>query len=114
MIKRGLVLVAFVVLASGCASNTGLYEWGSYEDDLFTYYHKPELQEKVVADHIAFINELEQTNERPPPGLLAEAGTLLLQEGDREGALAFYQREHDLWPESRQMMGALIQNLKEQ
>lgn len=114
MIKRSLILVALVFLATGCATNKGLYEWGSYEDDLFAYYHKPELKEKVVASHLAYLSELEQNNKKPPPGLLAEAGTLLLQEGDRKGALAFYQREHDLWPESRQMMSALIQNLKEQ
>lgn len=114
MIKRYLIPVAAVLLTTGCATNSGLYNWGNYEEDLFTYYHKPELKEKVVASHIAFINELEQANKKPPPGLLAEAGTLLLQEGDRQGALAFYQREHDIWPESRPMMSALIQNLKEQ
>lgn len=101
------------MLATGCTTHTGLYNWGDYEDNLLSYYHKPALKDQVVADHLEFLAKQEALGARPAPGLLAEAGTLLLLRGDTKGAVSFYQKEHDAWPESRLMMGALIKNLSE-
>lgn len=102
------------MLATGCATNNTLYNWGNYENNLFNYYDKPELQEAIVASQIEFLRELENSGKRPAPGLFAEAGTFLLLEGDREGAIEFYQKEHDAWPESQPMMSVLITNLKDE
>ncbi len=111
MIRSVFAPLIFIAL-TGCTSS-GLYNWGDYEDNLFVYYHKPALQNQVMAEHIAFLAKLEQENQRPAPGLLAEAGTLLLLQGKTREAIEYYQKEYDVWPESRPMMSALINNLKE-
>ncbi len=111
MTRAALLLAC--LFGTGCTTQTGLYHWGSYEDDLLSYYHKPATQEAVIARHLEMLAELEAGQVRPAPGLLAEAGTLLLLKGDKQGALAFYQKEYDAWPESRTLMNALITNLKE-
>ena len=49
---------------------------------------------------------------KPAPGLLAEAGTYYLLEGDAEAAVDFYRQEAAAWPESRPMMATLITNLE--
>lgn len=113
MSKRSFVLVVFILLTTGCATSNTLYDWGNYEDNLFNYYHKPALQEAVVLDHLELLSKLERNNRTPAPGLLAEAGTLLLLQGETQKAIEFYQKEHDTWPESQAMMSALIANLKE-
>lgn len=113
MNKAAGVLSGLMILTSaGCATHGTLYDWGSYEENLFTYYHTPAAKEAVVADHLTFLAKLDVRGERPAPGLLAEAGTLLLLQGDTQEAIKYYQREHDTWPESRPMMTALIQNLR--
>ncbi len=107
------VFALFILIGlSGCTSSA-LYNWGDYENNLFVYYHKPALQNQVMTEHLQFLAKLEQENQRPAPGLLAEAGTLLLLQGKTQEAIGYYQKEHDVWPESRPMMSALITNLKE-
>ncbi|WP_341937514.1 DUF4810 domain-containing protein [Marinimicrobium sp. C2-29] len=113
-VKRISAIFLLGILTTGCATNNNLHNWGNYENNLFNYYDRPELQEAIVASQIEFLRELENSGKRPAPGLFAEAGTFLLLEGDRKGAIEFYQKEHDAWPESRPMMSVLINNLKDE
>lgn len=108
--KRLLWLIVPALILVGCES-TQLYSWGSYEEDLFVYYTEPSQQEAVVADHVAFLDKVMARGQTPAPGLLAEAGTFYLQAGNTEQALVYYQLEYDTWPESRALMGSLIENL---
>lgn len=113
MIERAIFLTCLVFAAAGCATSGSLYNWGNYEQNLFNYYHKPAVQEAVVVNHLEFLAALEASGKRPAPGLLAEAGTLLLLQGETQKAIEYYRMEHDEWPESRAMMSTLIANLKE-
>lgn len=124
--KKRLGLVLIVILITGCATDTRLYNWGKYEQTLFTVYHDPEYKEQAIQQYINFINQQQalnkqninkksankQTIKQLAPGLCAEAGTFMLEQGDYKNALVFYKMEYELWPESRPMLGALIQNLE--
>lgn len=112
MNKASTLATALVVMLTGCATQTTLYDWGNYEQDLFNYYHEPSLKTDVIADHATFVLKVKESGETPAPGLLAEAGTFYLQEGDIASAVKFYQLEYEIWPESRPMMGILIENLE--
>lgn len=112
MIKHALVGALLLLLLSGCATYGDLYSWGRYEKDLFNYYHEPSLKEEVIRDHAEFVLRIHERGEKPAPGLLAEAGTFYLQEGDVESAIRFYRLEYEVWPESRPMMSVLIKNLE--
>lgn len=105
--------LACLLSMSGCVTTGSLYDWGNYEDNLFNYYHKPAVKEAVLDNHLGFLAELAEDNRKPPPGLLAEAGTLLLLEGETEKAIEYYQKEYEAWPESQPMMSKLITNLKD-
>lgn len=112
MIKALTTVVTAGILCA-CES-PGLYSWGNYESDLYRYYHQADKRKVVVADHLAFIARLEHNGVKPAPGLYAEAGTFLLLQGEPELAIEYYQKEHDAWPESQQLMSKLITNLREQ
>ncbi len=104
-----LVLLAFAL--TGCASNA-LYKWGNYEDQLYAAYKDPT---KVQALRLQLENHVEQASKsglKVAPGLYAELGTLYLQAGQRSQAMAYYLREKQTWPESEQLMSAMIQNLE--
>lgn len=111
--KAGVALIVPALLLGGCAS-TSLYDWGNYEQDLFTYYNDPAEQDEVVADHAAFMDRQQERGEKPAPGLLAEAGTFYLEAGNTSKALEYYRLEYETWPESRPLMGSLIDNLEGQ
>lgn len=108
--KTGLILLLAALLA-GCATNNHLYEWGPYEGTLFTLYHEPAAKEKALEQYMKFI-EISDRRRPLAPGLYAEAGTFLLEQGDIEGAIQFYKLERDAWPESQPMLTTLIENLE--
>ncbi len=98
---------------SGCV--TTKHDWGNYETELYTYYKSPTPEEQQE-----LVNELAETFARtekqgivPPPGLYAEYGTFLFQEGDFPNAIVFYQKEKNAWPESAKFMDSLISTLQQ-
>lgn len=115
MVIKRLLMVSILAASVTACTGTGnaLYDWGNYEDNLFSYYHDPVDQEVVLERHLEHLARLERHDRLPAPGLLAEAGTLYLLLGDEQKAIEYFQKEHDLWPESQVMMSALITNLKE-
>ncbi len=112
MTKHALLGVMLLTLLTGCAMQKTMYSWGDYEQDLFNYYHEPALKEDIIRDHAEFVLQVQERGEKPAPGLLAEAGTFYLQEGDVSSALKFYRLEYEVWPESRPMLSILIKNLE--
>jgi len=76
-----LVTVVAVLFVSGCASSQpDMYSWGPYEDSLFAVYHEPEFKEEVLNEYMKFIRA-DDHERRVAPGLYAEAGTFMLNQG---------------------------------
>jgi hypothetical protein len=114
MNKRLIPAALVVLLATGCATgNKQLYDWGDYEQTLFVVYHEPEYKEQALNNYLTFVQE-HNGQGTLAPGLYAEAGTFLLEQGDVNGAVDFYKMEYERWPESRPMLGILIENLEAQ
>jgi len=114
MNKSLLLMLLSSLLLAGCATgNKTLYDWGQYEQTLFVVYHEPEYKEQALENYFAFVRQYEGES-RLAPGLFAEAGTFLLEQGDVNGAIGFYKMEYERWPESRPMLGILIENLEAQ
>lgn len=111
--NKSVWIVVLAVALSACAGPNTMYSWGQYEETLFIHYHDPALKEEALGKYIRFI-ESGGTPEHPvAPGLFAEAGTFMLEQGNIESAIKYYQMEYDAWPESRPMLGVLIKNLEE-
>ncbi len=96
---------------TGCAQS-GLYKWGGYEQALYSSYKDPAKVEKLKTALESHISEMEASNQKVAPGLFAELGTLYLQSGSSEKAIAMYRKERNAWPESKELMSAMIQNLE--
>lgn len=109
--KNFLAVIAVALFLTACAAPKTLYDWGDYEQTLFIHYHEPALKEESLRNYITFV-ENAGTPEYPlAPGLYAEAGTFMLENGEADAAVSFYKMEYDAWPESRPMLSILIDNL---
>lgn len=95
----------------GCATPS-IYYWGKFEDGLHDRYIT---QDQAQADVYLFetIRTAEQQNLRVPPGAYADYGFLLFKRGDREGAIAYFEKEKRLFPESSAFMTKLIERVKQ-
>lgn len=112
MNKGVLALSTTLILLSGCATNQGLYDWGHYQETLFIVYHDPALKEEALNNYLEFV-ETGGTPQHPiAPGLFAEAGTFMLEQGKVGEAIKYYKMEYEAWPESQPMLGMLIENLE--
>jgi hypothetical protein len=95
-----------LALLSGCASSA-LYDWGNYEQAAYAYAKDPGEVERYIESLDGIITNAEKTN-KVPPGIYAERGYALLSIGQRDAAMQDFARERDKWPESRKLMGLLI------
>jgi hypothetical protein len=113
---RATDIAATVLLATamqGCATPTH-YAWGSYDDTLYSHYKNPQEREKFVENLKKVLLESEQDGRKVPPGINAEYGYALYEEGQYTEAVVYFQKERDLWPESRVLMEKMIRNAQRQ
>ncbi len=109
---KTFALVALALCLGGCATSNNLYRWGGYEDNLYASYKDPTKVEGLRLKLEAHIQEAEKAGVKVAPGLYAELGTLYLQSGASRKAMDYYALERKAWPESTQLMTAMIQNLE--
>jgi hypothetical protein len=99
-------IIGAALLLAGCSGTNTLYEWGSYQPALVNY--------KKNADKAAFEEELRESiakaekSNRVPPGLYAELGYLLYEQGEEADAAEYFAKERDTYPESAVLMNKLI------
>ena len=112
---RGPVVALLGAAAlSGCATESGLYRWGGYDDALYSHYKNPQDRAAFVKRLKTIVLEAEQSGRKVPPGIYAEYGYALYEEGQYDQAATYFQKERDLWPESRTFMEKMLRNAQRQ
>lgn len=104
------IVLAFATATVGCATSQTTYRWGNYEDALLAHYQNPQDQKAFVASLKTIILESERSGTKIPPGIYAEYGFALYEEGATADAIAYFQREADAWPASRAFMEKMVAN----
>jgi hypothetical protein len=106
------VLAAVLLAASviGCAGRQTMYHWGSYDAALYRHYQNPNEREAWITALKTIIGEAEREGRKVPPGLYAEYGYVLLEEGSTKEAIAYFEKEKARWPESAVLMDKMIRN----
>ncbi len=106
MSRNILPCVLVVSVMSACAPS-GMYEWGSYEANLYAYYEDPEKADDLMTALERAIASGENSK-RVPPGIFAEYGYLLLADDQGARAIEYFEKEKAAWPESAVLMDKLI------
>lgn len=113
MARPVLAPLLLALSASACVSGGSYYHWGSYNETLYAHYHAPQDREAWIAGLKTTILEAEERGARMPPGLYAEYGYALFEEGDTAQAIAYFRKEQALWPESRFLMEKMVRNAEQ-
>jgi hypothetical protein len=108
-IQSALLIGATAALTAGCATTHEKYDWGDYDPALYAYYKSPAKVDELSATLAAAITAADSHNVPVAPGLRAEYGYLLLQQGKTKEAIAAFQGEERQWPESKVFMDHFIQ-----
>ncbi len=108
-----LVLLASSAL-SGCVhAPPNLYQWGSYEDQVYALYADSEVP---VGSQLQYLESdyqrIRASNGAVPPGFHAHLGYLYFQLGKTDQAWQSFAAEKSLFPESAVFMDRLMARLK--
>lgn len=108
-------LIAAFLMATGCASRPKLYYWGAYEDVLNSYYTKPgsmpaERQIELLNREIELANN---NKEHVAPGVYAQLGLAYADMGNVSASEAAFNREAELFPESKPMIDGMLKRARE-
>ena len=114
LVKTGLILFTALLTLSACESTQSQYVWGNYERTLFAHYQDSSARERELKNYLAFMATAPAAPRKFAPGLLAEAGTFMLEQGNTQEAIRFYALEARYWPQSEALMNTLIETLSAQ
>lgn len=107
-----LAAAGLALATSGCRPPS-MYYWGGYDQALYNHYRNPQDRVAYVESLRTIIAEADQRGLRAPPGISAEYGYALYEEGRPQEAVPWFQRERDQWPESRMLMEKMIRNAQQ-
>lgn len=111
---RRMLSIVGVLWLSACASPTpSLYQWGSYEQQVYALYNDP--GKTPIEQQIAKLEEDYQkaraTSKSMPPGFHAHLGYLYFQIGKLDQARQSFATEKSLFPESAIYMNRVLAKL---
>jgi len=113
MKKFALLVAASSLLTFGCAPQSQqkpMYYWNDYSHSLYNLKKEP--TEETTQTHLATLNKIiEDSNTnttRVPPGIYAELGYFLMNKGQSQEAVKYFNLEKETYPESGVLMARLI------
>lgn len=112
MSKSLMGLILSALLLTGCATGPKpLYNWDSYQPVVYQYYQQSESDPQAQIDALKKSIELSRAKDLAvPPGLHAHLGMLYVETGALDLAMAEFNEEKILFPESTAFMDRLMKN----
>ena len=107
---RFILMLVVVALASSCASSK-LYYWGQY--DQATYNHNKKQTEESLDDLLNVYEDIISKKDKGtrgvvPPGVYADYGFLLIQNGRIDEGKLLLEKELSLYPESKKTVEYIL------
>jgi hypothetical protein len=100
------------VLLGGCVQQPQtLYQWESYQPEVYQYFEGESKDQQIEALE-RDLQKIRSTNRLAPPGYHAQLGLLYLDVGKDDQMVQEFKTEKVLFPESAQYMDFLLKNAK--
>lgn len=100
-------LAAALILTPAISLARGTFEWGHYDSALYAYSKHPDKLPEFEKALQAAIDK-GKASHHLAPGLQAELGYCLLEEGKQAQAMALFRAEMADFPESRQFLSKFV------
>lgn len=111
---QAIVSIVVVSLLTACASPTpSLYQWGSYEQQVYAIYNDPGKvpPEQQIGKLEEDYQKARATSKSVPPGFHAHLGYLYFGVGKLDQARQSFATEKSLFPESAVYMDRILAKL---
>ncbi len=101
--KKLICLAVIALVVNSCSSPKSLYSWEKYGQASYNYLKKADEKsvEGIMEQYKKIIYKQKGTRQVAPPGIHADYGFILIQEGKLKEGKEFLKREIALYPESK-------------
>ncbi|MFL7964776.1 hypothetical protein SAMN03159488_05589 [Pseudomonas sp. NFIX10] len=110
-VKLALMLTAVATVAGCQTAPQSLYQWESYQPQVYEYF-KGEPKEAQVEALERDLQKINASGRKAPPGYHAHLGMLYLSMGKDDQMVQQFRTEKVLFPESAAYMDFLLKNAK--
>jgi len=110
-VKLALMLTAIAAVAGCHTTPQPLYQWESYQPQVYEYF-KGEPKEAQVEALERDLQKINASGRKAPPGYHAHLGMLYLSMGKDDQMVQEFRTEKALFPESASYMDFLLKNAK--
>ena len=112
--KLVLTLLIFTAFLSGCKSTPPMYMYENYSESFYALKkesgHESDAQWQSSLESI--VKKSNAKAVRVPPGIYANLGYIQLKSSNYPKAIAFFEQEKSIYPESSRFMENLIKKAK--
>ncbi|MBH3413201.1 DUF4810 domain-containing protein [Pseudomonas putida] len=108
-LRSGAGLVLGGLLLAGCSGPKPLYQWESYQPQVYGYLKGDAKEEQVIALE-RDLEKIKAKNGAVPPGYHAQLGLLYSSLGKDDQMIQQFRTEKALFPESAAYMDFLMSN----
>ncbi|MHC2146319.1 DUF4810 domain-containing protein [Pseudomonas sp. 210_17 TE3656] len=110
--RTGAGILLGSILLTGCTTQKPLYQWESYQPQVYQYF-KGESKEAQVEALERDLQKIRAKNGAVPPGYHAQLGLLYSSLGKDDQMIQQFQTEKVLFPESTAYMDFLMKNARQ-
>lgn len=108
--KKAVFLILTGIAFASCSTQTQLYSWKNYDNAVYAYTKTSDEKsvENLMQVYTQLIENSGGTRKVPPPGVCADYGYLMLQQGKIEEGKALLVKETVLYPESKKFIDRIL------
>jgi hypothetical protein len=113
--KSCFFVAVLVLLFASCTTQKTLYSWGNYEIASYNYLKNTDEEsiQSLIENYLEIIQNQTGTRGVVPPGICADYGFILLQEGKTDEGKEMLMKEIALYPESEIFIGRIIKMIED-
>lgn len=107
-------ILIFVLMLSSCSTTSPLYTWGHYETTSYNYLKNSDEEsiKKLIESYKEIIDMQNGSRHAVPPGIFADYGFVLLQEGKTKEGKELLLKEEALYPESKVFIDRILKMIE--
>jgi len=109
-VKASVLMLAAGTLAGCHTANPSLYQWGSYQPQVYQHFKGESPNEQIVAME-KDLQRMSKAGTKAPPGFHAHLGMLYSMVGRSDQVASEFEEEKRLFPESATYMNRLLETM---